>query len=64
MYLVEIKLGSFKIRRYVLNAEMLGRLIQENMNTYEYVKILEEIPNDELGKPKTKKRKKIGDYDE
>ena len=58
MYLVEIKLGSFKIRRYVLNAEMLGRLIQENMDTYEYVKILEEIPNEELEKPKTKKRKK------
>ena len=58
MYLVEIKLGSFKIRRYVLNAEMLGRLIQENMDTYEYVKILEEIPNDELGKPKVNKRVK------
>ena len=55
MYLVEIKLGSFKIRRYVLNAEMLGRLIQENMDTYEYVKILEEIPND---KPKTLTRRK------
>lgn len=61
MYLVEIKLGDCKIRRYVLNSEMLGRLIQENMNTYEYVKILEEIPNDELGKPKTKKRIKKDD---
>ena len=58
MYLVEIKLGNEKIRRYVLNSEMLGRLIQENMNTYEYVKILEEIPNEELEKPKIKKRKK------
>ena len=58
MYLVEIKLGNEKIRRYVLNPEMLGRLIQENMNTYEYVKILEEIPNEELEKPKTKKRRK------
>ena len=58
MYLVEIKIGNDKIRRYVLNAEMLGRLIQENMHTYEYVKILEEIPNDELGKSKAKKRVK------
>ena len=58
MYLVEIKIGNDKIRRYVPTPEMLGRLIQENMHTYEYVKILEEIPNDELGKPKTRKRKK------
>lgn len=58
MYLVEIKIGERKIRRYVPTPEMLGRLIQENMHTYEYVKILEEIPNDELGKPKTKKRRK------
>ncbi len=58
MYLVEIKIGNFKIRRYILNAEELGRLIQENMNTYEYVKILEEIPNEELEKPKTKKKEK------
>ena len=58
MYLVEIKIGNYKIRRYILNAEELGRLIQENMNTYEYVKILEEIPNEELEKPKTKKKEK------
>lgn len=61
MYLIEIKIGPHKIRRYVPTPEMLGRLIQENMETYEYVKILEEIPNDELGKPKTKKRIKKDD---
>lgn len=58
MYLVEIKIGERKIRRYIPTPEMLGRLIQENMKTYEYVKILEEIPNEELGKPKVKKRVK------
>ena len=58
MYLVEIKIGNDKIRRYVPTPEMLGRLIQENMDTYEYVKILEEIPNEELVKPKTKKLQK------
>lgn len=58
MYLVEIKIGNDKIRRYVPTPEMLGRLIQENMDTYEYVKILEEIPNDELGKPKERVKKK------
>ena len=61
MYLIEIKIGPHKIRRYVPTPEMLGRLIQENMETYEYVKILEEIPNDELGKPKAKKRIKKDD---
>jgi hypothetical protein len=58
LYLVEIKLGNVKIKRYILNSEMLGRLIQENINNYEYVKILEEIPNEELTKPKTRKRKR------
>ena len=58
MYLVEIKLGDAKIQRYVLNAEALGRLIQENINTYEYVKILEEIKDEEVDKPKTRRRKK------
>ena len=58
MYLVEIKLGNVKIKRYILNSEMLGRLIQENMHNYEYVKILEETPNEELAKPKIRKRKR------
>lgn len=59
MYLVEIKLGNEKIRRYVLNAEELGRLIQENIDTYEYVKILEEIPdNKEYDNVKCKRKKK------
>lgn len=59
MYLVEIKLGDAKIKKYVLDSKALGRLIQENMNTYEYVKILEEYKNDE--KPnnvKVRKREK------
>ena len=51
MYLVEIKLGNYKIRKYVLNSEMLEQLIQENPQ-YEYVKIIEEV------KPKVRSKKK------
>lgn len=58
MYLVEIKLGDFKIQRYVLNGEELGKLIQENINNYDYVKILKEIKDEEVDKPKIRRRKK------
>lgn len=58
MYLIEIKLGDYKIKKYVPDAKTLGQLIQDNMNNYEYVKIIEEIPNYELGKPKVRKKKK------
>ncbi len=50
MYLVEIKLGSFKIRRYVLNTTTLEQIMQENPD-YEYVKLVQD-------KPKVKKRVK------
>ena len=42
MYLVEIKLGNYKIQRYVINSSELERLIKENPQ-YEYVKIIEEV---------------------
>ncbi len=57
MYLVEIKLGPFKIRRYVLNSEYLAKVLTENPD-YEYVKVLKEIKDEELTKPKIRKRKR------
>ena len=42
MYLVEIKLGPFKIRRYVLNTT-LEQIMQENPD-YEYVKVVQDSP--------------------
>lgn len=57
MYLVEIKLGPFKIRRYVLNSEYLAKVLTENPD-YEYVKVLKEIKDEELAKPKIRKRKR------
>ena len=57
MYLVEIKLGPFKIRRYVLNSEYLAKVLTENPD-YEYVKILKEIKDEELAKSKIRKRKR------
>lgn len=57
LYLVEIKLGPFKIRRYVLNSEYLAKVITENPD-YEYVKVLKEIKDEELTKPKTRKLQK------
>jgi len=50
VYLVEIKLGNAKIRRYVLNTTTLEQIMQENPD-YEYVKLVED-------KPKIKKRVK------
>ena len=50
VYLVEIKLGNAKIRRYVLNTTTLEQIMQENPE-YEYVKLVED-------KPKIKKRVK------
>ena len=57
LYLVEIKLGPFKIRRYVLNSEYLAKVLTENPD-YEYVKILKEIKDEELSKSKIRKRKR------
>ena len=52
MYLVEYMLGNYKIRKYILNDEMLARFIRENPQ-YEYVRVLEEVP--EVGKVKVRK---------
>lgn len=54
MYLVEIKLGDAKIQKFVMNTEMLARLIKENPQ-YEYVKILQEINNQEPVKHKSRR---------
>lgn len=56
MYLIEIKSGEVKIRKYVLNSKELDLLMQENPQ-YEYIKILEEV-SDKMDKPKTRRRKK------
>ena len=53
MYLVEIKSGDVKIRKYVLDNEHLEQLIQENPQ-YEYVKIIEDTNN----KSKVRRKKK------
>ena len=39
MYLVEYKLGDYKIKTYVLDDEALGRFVRENPQ-YEYVKVI------------------------
>lgn len=52
MYLIEYILGNYKIRKYILDDEMLARFIRENPQ-YEYVKVLEELP--EVGKVKVRK---------
>ena len=56
MFLVEIKLGAYKIRRYIMTAEQLDRLIQENPE-YEYVKIIQEI-DEKVDEPKVRKKVK------
>lgn len=53
MYLVEIKLGNYKIRRYVYNMETLQKLMLDNPQ-YEYIKIIEEVNDKEV----TRKRKR------
>lgn len=57
MYLVEYMLGSFRIRKYILNDEMLARFIAENPQ-YEYVKVI----GDTNSKVKVKKRDKRRRY--
>lgn len=55
MYLVEIKLGNYKIRRYIYNMETLQKLMLDNPQ-YEYIKIIEEVNYND--KEITRKRKK------
>jgi hypothetical protein len=55
MYLIEIKLGDAKIRRYIPNAEMLAQLIEENPQ-YEYIKIIEEVKDENISKKKVRKK--------
>jgi len=43
MYLIEIKWDDIIIRKYVQDAEHLGRLITEELPRYEYIKILKGI---------------------
>ncbi len=54
MYLVEVKLGAFKIRKYIMTSEDLAKFIEDNPQ-YEYIKIIEEIDD------KTKVRRRIKD---
>lgn len=58
MYLIEYKLGDGSIKKFIGNTELLKKFIEDNPQ-YEYIKILEEIPNEDLlEKPKTKKKKR------
>ncbi len=47
MYLVEYQLGSYRFRKYIVNDEMLERFINDNPQ-YEYVKIIDEINEDNV----------------
>lgn len=49
MYLIEIKLGDYKIREYVPDYEVLNRLIEQNPQ-YEYVKIIKEVNTESKGR--------------
>lgn len=49
MYLIEIKLGDYKIREYVPNYEMIEKLIERNPQ-YEYVKIIKEVNTESKGR--------------
>lgn len=57
MYLVEIKLGNYKIRRYIYNMETLQKFILDNPQ-YEYIKIIEEVNYNEKTQEITRKRKR------
>ena len=57
MYLVEIKLGQFKIYRYVLDKEGIRRLLNDSPG-YEYINIIKEMPQEEKEVAKVKKREK------
>lgn len=57
MYLVEIKLGNYTIRRYIYNMETLQKLMTDNPQ-YEYIKIIEEVNYNDKTKEVTRKRRK------
>ena len=49
MYLIEIKLGDYKIREYVPDYETFKKLVEQNPQ-YEYVKIIKEIDTESKGR--------------
>lgn len=57
MYLVEIKLGNYKIRRYIYNMETLQKLMLDNPQ-YEYIKIIEEVNFNDKTNEITRKKKR------
>ena len=44
MYLIEIKVGGYKIRKYV-SSGVLAKLMQYSKGNCDYIKIIEEIPD-------------------
>ena len=59
MYLIEYKLGDGTIRKFIATTELLQKFIEDNPQ-YEYIKILEEIPNEDLLEKQKVKKKKRG----
>lgn len=58
MYLIEYKLGDGTIKKFIATTEILEKFIQDNPQ-YEYIKIIEEISDEELlEKSKVKKKKR------
>lgn len=56
MYLVELKLGDMKIRKYIVNPLTLQYLM--NDLNYDSVRIIEEIDILDTGKTRVKRKKK------
>ena len=54
MYLVQLKVGDYEIKKYVVNETML-QYLQNDLN-YDYVKVIKEITMDELNESKIKRK--------
>lgn len=54
MYLVQLKVGDYEIKKYVVNETML-QYLQNDLN-YDSVRIIKEITMDELNESKIKRK--------
>lgn len=55
-YLVQLKLGEYDIRRYVVNDVMLQYL--QNDLTYDYVRVIKEVTIENINESKIKRKTK------
>lgn len=55
-YLVQLKLGDYDIKRYVVNDVML-QYLQNDLN-YEYVRVIKEVSIEDLNESKIKRKTK------